>query len=107
MRKTIGIGAMTLVFAVAVGSAQADTRDPGVNGRQADQQGRIDQGVHSGQLTGQETRRLEREERHIAREERRFKSDGNLTGRERAKLQHDLNKSSRDIYRDKHDAAQH
>lgn len=106
MRKTIGIAAVTLIVAATAGLAQAGTHAPGVNGRQANQQSRIAQGVRSGQLTKPETRRLEHEERHIAREERRFKSDGKLTGPERAKLQHDLNKTSRDIYNAKHNSQQ-
>jgi hypothetical protein len=84
--------------------AAAGTRDPGVNHRQHHQQSRIHQGVSSGELTRNETRRLQAEQRHIRREERLYKSDGHLTRGERADLHRDQNRASRDIYRQKHDA---
>lgn len=84
--------------------AQAHPRDPGVNARQHHQQQRIGQGVRSGELTRSEMRRLEREQRHIRQEERRYQSDGVLTTAERRDLQHDMNVASRHIYREKHDA---
>jgi hypothetical protein len=84
----------------------ATAADPGVNRRQHHQQDRIQQGVRSGELTRTETRRLEAEQRHIRREEARYKADGRLTGAERADLQRDLDKASRDIYHQKHDAQQ-
>lgn len=84
--------------------AQARPHDPGVNARQHHQQQRIGQGVRSGELTRGETHRLEREQRHIRQEERRYKSDGVLTRAERADLQHDQNRASRHIYQEKHDA---
>jgi hypothetical protein len=87
-------------------SAQASPQDPGVDARQHHQQQRIAQGVRSGELTAAETRRLEREKRHIRREERRYMADGQLSRAERADLQHDLNRSSRHIYNEKHDNQQ-
>ena len=70
--------------------------------REERQQDRIAQGVASGQLTPGETARLEREEARIEAERRAFWADGNLSPAERAKLTHDLNKTSRDVYRLKH-----
>ena len=84
--------------------AAAGTRDPGLNQRQHNQQQRIQQGVESGELTRGETRRLAAEQRHIRREDARYKSDGQLTRAERADLNRDQNRASRDIYRQKHDA---
>jgi hypothetical protein len=83
--------------------AAAGTRDPGVNQRQHNQQHRIQQGVKSGELTRGETHRLEAGQRHIRREEARYKSDGQLTRAERADLHRDQTRASRDIYRQKHD----
>jgi hypothetical protein len=98
---------LTLAGAVAVVSAShADThrtRDPGVNQRQHNQRERIQQGVKSGELTRRETGRLVEEQRDIRQLERRYKSDGTLTGAERRDLQHEQNQASRDIYRQKHD----
>jgi Skp family chaperone for outer membrane proteins len=78
--------------------------DPVVNARQRTQQGRIGEGVKSGQLTGREAVKLEREERAVRTEERAYKADGKLTPAERKDLNQDLNKVSRDIYKEKHDA---
>jgi hypothetical protein len=83
--------------------AAAGARDPGVNQRQHNQQQRTQQGVKSGELTRGEARRLHAEQRHIRREEARYKADGELTRAERADLHRDLNRSSYDIYRQKHD----
>lgn len=77
-------------------------RSRAVNTRQHNQQGRIYQGVRSGELTRRETLRLEREQSQIQREEWRYRRDGELTARERAELQRELNQSSRHIYRAKH-----
>jgi hypothetical protein len=55
-------------------------------------------------LTRREARRLTREQRHIRREERRYRcNDGHLGPWERRDLRRDLNRSSRHIYRQKHD----
>ena len=78
--------------------------NPAVNHRQHEQPARIHQGVKSGELTKGEVQSLRGEERAIRQEERDFKSDGKLTPEERAKLQTDLNKTSKDIYNEKHDA---
>jgi hypothetical protein len=75
-----------------------------INHRKVDQQSRIAQGVRSGQLTGRETRNIERREVSINREERamRRSDGGRLTSRDRAALTRRQNRVSRSIYRDKH-----
>ena len=98
MRAGSAIALLT-VLAVAPGAGAAT-----VNQRQERQQDRIEQGVKSGELTVREAARLEREQGRIQAEEKAFRSDGKLSKRERAKLQRDLNKSSRGIHREKHDA---
>ncbi len=72
--------------------------------REGRQQDRIAQGIASGQLTGREAARLKGEEARIEAEWRAFWADGHLSPWERGKLRHDLNKTSRDIYRMKHNA---
>ncbi len=100
---TLSIGA-TLAALLMTGTAFAgNIHDPGVNRRQQHQQHRILGGIRSGALTPRETVRLERQQVRIGREEHRMKSDGVLTKRERCKLHHDLNRSNRQIYRQKHD----
>jgi hypothetical protein len=93
-----------VALALVAGSASAGTADANINHRQARQHARIADGVASGQLTARETARLNAEQRAIAAEERFYKRDGRLTAWERADLQRDLDRASRDIYRQKHDA---
>lgn len=78
------------------------TRTPRINARQANQQGRIKQGVKSGELTPGETRRLERQQGNIQASKLQAKSDGKVTPQERARLSREQNRASRTIYRDKH-----
>ncbi|MDT7602189.1 MAG: hypothetical protein QOF61_186 [Acidobacteriota bacterium] len=75
-----------------------------INERERRQQRRIRQGVRSGELNRRETRHLERRETHLRRDERRARrSGGELTTRERSRLQREENRTSRAIYRQKHD----
>jgi hypothetical protein len=78
----------------------------GVNARQDRQQNRINQGVHSGQLTPGETSRVEHNETAIHNEARsdRAANGGRLTPAEHNQIEHQQNKESRQIYRDKHNA---
>lgn len=78
-------------------------RDPGVNQRQANQTGRIVQGVKSGELTHAEAQELRTERQDIRELEQGYKSDGTLTKDERTDLHQQLNQQSREIYEEKHD----
>lgn len=78
------------------------SRDPGVNQRQANQTGRIVNGVKSGELTHDEAQELRDGRRDIRQTEQEYKSDGALTRDERIDLHQDLNQQSRDIYEAKH-----
>jgi hypothetical protein len=93
------LGIAVALFGLAVSAEAAP-----INGRQANQHARIHQGVHDGSLTYREAARLGREQRAIAREGAYFRRDGVLGPWERAKLQHDLNRASRHIYIERHDA---
>ncbi|MEW6542890.1 MAG: hypothetical protein AB1411_04680 [Nitrospirota bacterium] len=95
--------AMGLAVALTA-PALAQTQSPRVDQRERKQQQRIEQGVKSGELTPREAKRLEAEQAGIRAEEARMKSDGTLTKRERAKLHRDLDRSSRHIAKEKHDA---
>lgn len=85
-------------------STWAQTADPRINARQAQQKDRTKQGVATGELTRKETLRLADEQRAIKAQERRYKADGVLTPTERAKLKHAQNRASRHIAAQKHDA---
>src|SRR5262245_22021840 len=99
MRKTIGL-AMMLAGLLAIPSAQAGT----IDGREHHQRERIRQGVRSSELNHREAARLRGEQAGLRAEERRYRATGGGLNRwERRDLQRDLNRSSRDIYRQKHD----
>jgi hypothetical protein len=73
--------------------------------RQVRQQKRIAQGARSGELTRPETRRLERNAKRIHRSIVRDRVDGGVfTPAERAAAQRKLNRQSRAIRTQKHDA---
>ena len=97
---------VTVTAAVALtGFAQAQE----VNHRLHNQNERISQGVKKGELTGRQAARLRAHDREIHARERhdRMMQHGKLTARERRRLNGSLNKNSKQIYRDKHDAAAH
>jgi hypothetical protein len=84
--------------------AAATPAEARINGRQGRQQHRIYHGVASGQLTGREAYRLERQQVHIARYEARSRADGpGLTGRERYRLERMQDRASRNIRHQRHD----
>jgi hypothetical protein len=99
LKTTFAVALSTML----ISAAYAGTRDPGVNKRQHNQHARIHDGVKSGELTHSEAKALRAEQRAIRAQEREFKSDGVLTQSERRELHRDLNESSRDIRREKHD----
>jgi hypothetical protein len=106
MKRLLTASLVAIVAATAflgsVPSAFAGTRSPGINRREANQQRRINRGIRSGQLTPKETYRLQRQQANINAQEARFKSDGNLSKRERRVLKNRLTRSSKNIYRAKH-----
>ena len=101
------LAAPALVFAQTPAPAATPTpgrNDHNINQRKGDQQQRIAQGVHSGQLTAGETGRIEHQEAGINHEERgmRAQDNGHLTKQDRQTIHHQQNQESRRIYRDKH-----
>ena len=85
---------------LAIPAAEASS----VDGREHEQRERIREGVRSGELTRHEAARLRREQTRVRREERRYRASGDgLSRRERRDLQRDLDRSSRNIRRQKHD----
>jgi hypothetical protein len=89
----IGIGLIT-------GAASAQ----GIDQRHDNQQHRIAQGVHSGELTPGEAHRLERQQRSIDRQEARmrYRHGGRLSAHDRWVLRHRENRASAHIYHAKH-----
>ncbi len=86
-------------------AAQAAPPTHPINHRRNEQQQRIDQGLRSGSLTPRETVRLEHREGRIAHQEARDRrSGGHFTAAERRHIEREENRTSRAIYRQKHDA---
>jgi hypothetical protein len=88
------------IFVVA-GSAQT-TRTPRGNKRMDVQKTRITRGVNNGSLTRKEAARLKNQRKEVKNNVKTAKSDGTLTVKERKGLRRDLNKSSKSIYKAKH-----
>ncbi|OGR30566.1 MAG: hypothetical protein A2139_00790, partial [Desulfobacca sp. RBG_16_60_12] len=74
--------------------------------RQQHQEERIQRGQASGQLTPREARRLQMEQGRIRGAEGRMRADGNLNPQERGRLNAMQQKSSQDIYRQRHNGVQ-
>src|SRR5229473_2115070 len=81
--------------------------DPSIAQRKENQQGRIANGVKSGQLTPGETANLENKEAAINKETRtdRAANGGKLTSAEKAQVNQQQNQLSKQIYTEKHNAA--
>ena len=89
---------------VTLGAGLAFADHHSAANRQKRQQKRIHQGVKSGELSGKETLKLERNAAKIHRSVAKDRRDGGeFTPRERVKAQKRLNKQSRAIARQKHD----
>jgi len=73
-----------------------------ISQRQKNQKKRIRQGIRSGELTIKETKSLRKQQKNIQQKKRRFKSDGLFAKRERARIHKKQNRSSKRIYRLKH-----
>lgn len=101
MKKLFSL-TLSVVFVLGLGVA-AFAHTPYIDRREHREQQRIRQGVRSGELTRGETRRLEMEQARIRGYEWYAKSDGHVSRTERRRLDHMLDRSSRDIYRQKHD----
>jgi hypothetical protein len=100
-RKILAIAGLCIML---TGAAFAQATCQTIQNRKNDQQGRIAQGVRSGQLTRGETRNVESRERSVNREEHAMRraDGGHLTGGDKAALTRRQNNISHSIYKDKH-----
>lgn len=92
---------MVLLMICSFGIAQTAT--PVVDARQKVQRARIHEGRASGELTNKEAARLNVQQRHIRRSERRAKADGTVTAAERRRLHKEQKRANRAILRQKKD----
>src|SRR4030095_5742922 len=102
MKRVVGI-MLLVTFVVTLGATALAQTTPSVDRREHRQQKRIRHGVKSGSLTKREAYKLERQQAKTRALEAKAKSDGRVTARERARLQRHENRTSRHIYRQKHD----
>ena len=105
MHKIIATGsalAAVMVSMVLVNPMAATAGE--VARREGNQQSRIYQGVKQGQISRQEFGRLERKEGKIDAQRRAMlrRDGGKLTPQDRTTLNRELNATSRQIYRDRH-----
>lgn len=105
LMSSLVAGAFALALSLSLpGVAAAQDRTPHLNGRQENQQDRIQQGVKSGQLTRGEAQRLEAREGRLQANKLEDKARGLLTQKERTQLNRQANRDSRAIYRLKHNS---
>ena len=104
MKRIVSV-ILTTVFALglSVAASAQNTNTPRVDRREHNQQRRIRQGVRSGELNRREARRLRRQERVTRAQEAAARADGTVTKRERRHLNRRENRTSRRVYRQKHD----
>lgn len=104
LKSTLVAATFAVASLGAFAQAAVTPATPRVDQREANQQARIANGAASGQLTAKETNRLEKEQAHVNRVEDKAKADGKVTAAERKRMQRLQNRTSKDIYRQKHDA---
>ena len=102
MKKHL-VSVPTALASVAA-SASAQTATPGLDARQRNEQARIRQGVRSGELTRPEAAHLKARETDIRADNRAARANGVVTRDERQDIRQDERRTSRAIYRQKHDA---
>jgi len=107
--RRIVTAAFGLVLAVPLTSFAQSARDPsshhhrGINAREQRQAARIHEGRVDNEITRRELDRLRGDEAAIRAEERVYRRSGEGLNRwERRDLQRDLNRTSREIYRARH-----
>ena len=103
--KTLTFGAVLAAASIgAFAQAASAPATPHIDQREANQQARIAQGASTGQLTPQETQRLEKEQAGINKAKAKAKADGTVTKHERKHILRMQDAASKDIHHQKHDA---
>ncbi len=101
MKIKILAGALVALLAIT-SIANAQTSTPVIKHREHRQERRINHRVRNGELTRNEAHRLRNDERNIRNDKRMAKADDRVTMGERRQLRHEENRTSRAIYRAKH-----
>ena len=103
--KTVNIAAIVIATLFTIPAFTQNTNTPKIDKREANQQGRIADGINSGALTAKEAGNLEKREAKIATDEQAAKADDKVTRAERTKMRREENRTSKRIYKQKHDAS--
>ncbi len=103
MNKGIGFSALGALLLATSAFADGPRTDQVVD-RDVNQQERVEQGLQQGQLNTREAGQIERQESRIDQTEARDLKDGKLSPAEQAHINQMQNQTSRDIYRDRHNA---
>lgn len=90
---------LTFVFIAFLGLMSAKAQ---VNARQKNQKERAVQGAQSGELTKREAKRIKEQQENVNDYEAKLRSDGELSKKDKAKLDAAQDRTSRSIYRKKH-----
>ena len=105
-KSVIAVAMLSIGLCASAASAQTTAEKPKgeINGRLEHQKDRIQAGVKDDQLTKGETKKLVTEDREIRAQEKadRAANDGKLTPAEKAQMNRELNKTSRQIARARH-----
>lgn len=98
---TLSLTAFTLP---ALAQTPAPTATPRIDQRLDNQEKRIEAGEASGRLTDREANHLEARHDKVESDVAAAKADGTVTHDERTQLHKEVNRNSRAIHRQKHDA---
>jgi uncharacterized protein YlxW (UPF0749 family) len=90
---------LTFVIIAFLGVMNAKAQ---VNARQKNQKERAVQGAQSGELTKREAKRIKEQQENVNDYEAKLRSDGELSKKDKAKLDAAQGRTSRSIYRKKH-----
>lgn len=105
MNRIFGLGITSLlVFSfLSVQPVEAKWWKQRSNNRQCNQQSRINGGLGSGALTAREARRMQKQQRKLAKREARMRMTGGMSRKEARRLEKQQDQLSKNIYRQKHD----
>lgn len=102
--KTLIIAGIAVALIGGTAASAQEAQVEGVNVREAKIDGRIDQGVKSGSLTGPEAEKLKDEYRALVQLEADYRKSGGIDDKEKAELSMKLTALNARVVGQKHDA---
>lgn len=99
----IGALMLTLLFTTATfAKTKKQTKTPGINTHQTNQQKRIARGIKNGSINTSEASQLEQQQMQVRNEKKAAKADGVVTKQERATIHNQEKQNKKQIYNAKH-----